>query len=161
MTSFPLLVCCHSAVNVISCLSNYVQTQPVSAAPRSTTAVSWDSEETLGLFALSAAAFNGTIFWIISRLRLHFFIQSFYVLAARGAWGKSPWYSWLFHLCSKCGAQMVSVGPGPGWKGSCRFSLSLKMVPEFNWNARSWTNKGKMSRNTAWGLLSDCSNTVN
>lgn len=96
MTSFPLPVRCHSAVNVISCSSNYVQTQPVSAVLKSRAAVNGDSEETLGLFALSAAAFNGTIFWIISRLRLHFFIQSFYVLAAWGAQGKSPWYSRLF-----------------------------------------------------------------
>lgn len=39
MTSFPLLVCCHSAVDVISCFFNYVQTQLVSVVLKSRTAV--------------------------------------------------------------------------------------------------------------------------
>lgn len=143
MTSFPLLVRCHSAVNVISCMSNYVQTQAVSAVFKSRTAVNWESEETLGLFALSAAAFNQTIFWIISRLCLHFFIQSFYLLAAWSAQGKSPWYSWLFQPLLK----MWSTD-GQSWLRTRfeRFSsifLTLKMVQKFNWNARSWMNKRK------------------
>lgn len=62
MTSFPLLVRCHSAVDVISCFSYYVGSQLVIVVWKSRTVVNWDSEETLGLFALSAAAYNGATY---------------------------------------------------------------------------------------------------
>lgn len=115
MTSFPLRAPCHSAADLISCVLTAVRARFVTAV----------SEE-------RDAAHNGgrRILGIISRLALHFFIQSFYVLAARDTRGKIllDTLSFFFFqpFCSECAAQMVSAGGEPALKDSCKIFSRFK-----------------------------------
>lgn len=121
MTSFPLRVCCHSAADLISCFFGAVWARLVIVVMKGRAAVNWDGEEALGLFAVSAAAHNGglCILWIISRLCLHFFIQSFYVLAARDAQGKILldilFFQPLLKMCSTDGQRWLRTSHERHW----------------------------------------------
>lgn len=155
MTSFPLRVCCHSAADLISCVFGAVWAQLVIVVLKGRAAVNWDGEEALGLFVVSAAAHNGglRILWIISRLCLHFFIQSFYVLAARDTQGKILldtvslfffFFQPLLKMCCTDGQRWLRNQP---WKTLAGFFLfciltlrmkRMKLIWSWRWINKRW-----------------------
>lgn len=148
MTSFPLRVCCHSAADLISCFFGAVWARLVIVVLKGRAAVNWDGEEALGLFVVSAAAHNGglRILWIISRLCLHFFIQSFYVLAVRDTQGKilldtlSLFFSTFAQNVQHRWSALAENQPWKTLAGFGDIFLTLRMMQKLIWNWR-WINK--------------------
>lgn len=153
MTSFPLLVCCHSAVDVISWFSYYVGTQLVIVVWKSRTVVNWDSEETLGLFALSAAAYNGATYPLnniqIAPALLH------PILLCVGCLRRT-WKILLDTLPPFQPLHKMWSTDGQCWLGTRFGKFFLCCIPSRSWiEVEKRDELKKMCGNTAWYLLTE------